>query len=101
MESEPLTPKLEISADGQKCWVVNLIDDVALYLKEDEIVDLASELVRIPSFTGKERYAAEFMRGFFEGHGALRRCPWERTRDTWALALISLKGETGFKPLKS
>lgn len=43
--------------------------DVLRYIKEDEIVDLASELIRIPSFTTKETPAAEFMRDFFEDHG--------------------------------
>jgi acetylornithine deacetylase len=43
--------------------------DVLSYLEDEEIVDLASELIRFPSFTGKETPAAEYMRDFFEGHG--------------------------------
>jgi len=43
--------------------------DVLRYLKDEEIIDLASELIRIPSFTGNETPAAEFMRGFFEDQG--------------------------------
>jgi acetylornithine deacetylase len=42
--------------------------DVLRHVKEKEIVDLASELIRIPSFTTKETPAAEFMRDFFEDH---------------------------------
>ena len=43
--------------------------DILQHIKEKEIVDLASELIRIPSFTTKETPAAEFMRDFFEDHG--------------------------------
>ncbi len=43
--------------------------EILRHLKDVEIVGLASDLIRIPSFTGKETPAAEFMRGFFEDHG--------------------------------
>ena len=49
--------------------VEGLKTDVLRYLKDEEIIDLASELIRIPSFTGKETPAAEFMRDFFEDQG--------------------------------
>lgn len=39
------------------------------HIREEEIVDLASELIRIPSFTTKETLAVEYMRDFFEDHG--------------------------------
>ncbi len=38
-------------------------------VKEEEVVDLASELVRIPSFTTRETPAAEYMRDYFEDLG--------------------------------
>lgn len=38
-------------------------------IEEKEILDLASELIRIPSFTGKETPAADFMRDFLDDHG--------------------------------
>ncbi|MBS7652150.1 MAG: M20 family metallopeptidase [Candidatus Bathyarchaeia archaeon] len=38
-------------------------------VKEEEVVDLASELVRIPSFTTQETPAAMFMRDYFEDLG--------------------------------
>lgn len=38
-------------------------------IRKDEIVDLASELIRIPSFTTKETPAAQYMRDFFDDHG--------------------------------
>jgi acetylornithine deacetylase len=43
--------------------------DILRHIREGEVVNLASELVKIPSFTEKETPAAEFMRGFFEDHG--------------------------------
>jgi len=43
--------------------------DVLRHIREKEIVDLASDLIRIPSFTTKETPAAEYMRDFFEEHG--------------------------------
>ena len=43
--------------------------DILRHIREEEVVDLASELIRIPSFTENETLAAEFMRGFFEDHG--------------------------------
>ncbi|MBS7637483.1 M20 family metallopeptidase [Candidatus Bathyarchaeota archaeon] len=38
-------------------------------VREEEVVDLASELVRIPSFTTRETPAAEYMRDYFEDLG--------------------------------
>jgi acetylornithine deacetylase len=38
--------------------------DILQQIDEREIIDLASELIRIPSFTGSETPAAEFMRDF-------------------------------------
>ncbi len=43
--------------------------DILRHIKEEEIVDLASELIKISSFTERETPATEFMRGFFEDHG--------------------------------
>ena len=43
--------------------------DILRHIRKEEVVDLASELIRIPSFTEKETPAAEFMRGFFEDNG--------------------------------
>ena len=43
--------------------------DILRHIREEEVVDLASELIRISSFTENETPAAEFMRGFFEDHG--------------------------------
>ena len=43
--------------------------DVLQHIRKEEIVDLASELIRIPSFTTKETPAAEYMRDFFDEHG--------------------------------
>ena len=43
--------------------------DVLQHIRKEEIVDLASELIRIPSFTTKETPAAEYMRDFFDDHG--------------------------------
>lgn len=43
--------------------------DVLQHIRKDEVVDLASELIRIPSFTTKETPAAEYMRDFFDEHG--------------------------------
>lgn len=44
-------------------------EELFQHLKERDIVDLASELIKIPSFTTKETPAAEFMRDFFEDNG--------------------------------
>jgi len=43
--------------------------DILRQIREEEVVDLASELIRIPSFTERETPAAEFMRDFFEDRG--------------------------------
>jgi len=43
--------------------------DVLQHIRKEEIVDLASELIRMPSFTTKETPAAEYMRDFFDDHG--------------------------------
>ncbi|MGQ9679373.1 MAG: M20 family metallopeptidase [Candidatus Bathyarchaeia archaeon] len=43
--------------------------EVLQCLEEKEIVELASELIRFPSFTTKETQAAEFMQDFFEDNG--------------------------------
>jgi len=43
--------------------------DILQQIDEGDIVDLASELIRIPSFTGSETPAAEFMRDFLGDNG--------------------------------
>jgi acetylornithine deacetylase len=43
--------------------------DILRHIRKEEVVDLASELIKIPSFTERETPAAEFMRGFFEDNG--------------------------------
>jgi acetylornithine deacetylase len=46
-----------------------LLGKVLELVREEEVVDLASELIRIPSFTTKETPAAEFMRDYFDDLG--------------------------------
>jgi len=51
-----------VTANGLRSRVLDAV-------REDEVVALAQDLVRIPSFTTEETPAAQFLAGYFDRHG--------------------------------
>ena len=51
-----------MTANGLRSRVLDAV-------REDEVVALAQDLVRIPSFTTEETPAAQFLKGYFDRHG--------------------------------
>ena len=66
-------------------------------IDSERLVDRASEVVGVPSFTGSEEPMAELMRELFEEMGL--RCQWQQVEDGRANALGIREGAGGGKSL--
>ena len=49
------------------------MQEVLSHIREEEVVQLACDLVDVPSPTGREREVGEFVHGWLEGHGVAAR----------------------------
>ncbi len=69
----------------------------SIAVDRDRLVDTASRMIGVPSFTGDEQGMAELMASLYEDMGL--RCQWQQVEDGRANALGILEGDGGGKSL--